>query len=119
MPEIVEKHQLAGLDAQDRGFNRVVELDRTEGTYRAVLRYETVQIAVDGCTTEAEALRELVRRLHAHGYAQLRSQMSFRGTVYCGSREPWIEYPDPDRPDGAPGGLVARLLGWFRRRKEN
>jgi len=119
MPEIVEKHQLAGLDAQDRGFNRVVEVDRDGGAYRAVLRYETVQIGVDGCTTEAEALLKLVRQLHAHGYAQLRSQMSFRGNAYCGSREPWIEYPDPERPDGAPGGLVARLLGWFRRRKEN
>lgn len=118
MPEIIEKHQLAGLDAQDRGFNRVVELARMGGTYRAVLRYETVQVAADGCATEAEALQALVRQLHAQGYAQLRSQMSFRGSAYCGSREPWIEYPDPERPAGNPGGLVARLLGWFRRHQE-
>ena len=118
MPDVVEKHQLAGLDAQERGFNRVVELDRNGGTYRAILRYETVQIDADGCATEAEALQELIRRLHDRGYAQLRSQMSFRGTTYCGSREPWIEYPDPERPAWATGGFVAWLLGWLRRYKE-
>ena len=118
MRDIVEKHQLAGLDAQERGFNRVVELDRNEGTYRAVLRYETVQIAAEDCTTEAEALQALVRQLHARGYAQLRSQMSFRGGTYCGSREPWIEYPDPERPVGTSGGFLSRLMGWFRRREE-
>lgn len=118
MPDVVEKHQLAGLDAQERGFNRMVELDHNGGTYRAILRYETVQVAADGCATEAEALQELIRQLHAHGYAQLRSQMSFRGNTYCGSREPWIEYPDPERPAGVSGGVVSRLLGWFRLRKE-
>lgn len=118
MPDVVEKHQLAGLDAQERGFNRMVELDRNGGTYRAILRYETVRVAADGCPTEAEALQELIRQLHAHGYAQLRSQMSFRGNTYCGSREPWIEYPDPERPAGKQGGFMARLLDWFRRRKE-
>ncbi len=118
MPDIVEKHQLAGLDAQDRGFNRVVELDRTGGSYRAVLRYEAVQVVAEGCPTEAEALQALVRQLHGRGYAQLRSQMSFRGSTYCGSREPWIEYPDPERPSGTAHSFLSRLLGWFRRRGE-
>ena len=118
MGDIVEKHQLAGLDSQERGFNRVVELDRVGGAYRAVLRYESVQIVTGGCTTAAEALHALIGQLHAHGYAQLRSQMSFRGTAYCGSREPWVEYPDPERRAGEPAGFAARLLEWFRRHKE-
>ncbi len=115
MADCIEKHLLAGLDARERGFSRVVELERAGTAYRAVLRYETAQIATDGHATEVVALQELIRQLHAYGYAQLRSQLSFRGNTYFGSREPWIEYPDPERPPGQSAGLIKRLVGWFSR----
>ncbi len=110
----VEKHQLAGLDEQARGFSRVVEVERAGTAYRATLRYEQTRITVDGHETETAALHGLVRHLHGQGYAQLRSQLSFRGDVYFGTREPWVEYPDPARPANL-GGLFARLSGWLRR----
>jgi hypothetical protein len=109
--DCVEKHQLAGLDERARGFNRVVEVERAGTIYRATMRYEQTRMTVDGHETETAALHGLVRHLHAHGYAQLRSQLSFRGADYLGSREPWIEYPDPTQPTN----LFARLFGWLRR----
>ena len=108
---IVEKHQLAGLDEHARGFNRVVEVCRIEQTYRAVLQYEARHFAVDDGESAQAALQLLIRRLHIAGFSQLRSQMSFRGTDYRGSGEPWIEYPDPVQP----AGLFSRLFGWLRR----
>jgi hypothetical protein len=115
MADCIEKHQLAGLDARERGFSREVELERVGTAYRAVLRYETAQITSDGHATEVVALQELIRQLHACGYAQLRSQLSFRGSTYYGTREPWIEYPDPDRATGPQSGILSRLIGLFRR----
>ncbi|MBI4401834.1 MAG: hypothetical protein HY581_09410 [Nitrospirae bacterium] len=103
--EVIEKHQLAGLDERERGFNRLVELDRCEGGYRAALRYEAAVVRTEGCETAADALSELIRLLQAQGYTQLRSQLSFRGNVYLGSQEAWIEYPDPERPPEPSGGL--------------
>ena len=94
--DIVEKHQLAGLDEHERGFNRVVELERDGGLCRAVLRYETTILVTDGCTTHADALVELIRLLHTRGFRQLRSQLSFQENIYFGNREPWIESSDPN-----------------------
>ncbi len=113
MPDdCVEKHQLAGFDERARGFNRVVEVWRTGGAYRAILRYEATQVATEGGASGQAALQTLIRQLHTGGFTQLRSQMSFRGTEYLGTREPWIEYPDP-APPGL-GGLLARWFGWLR-----
>lgn len=109
----VEKHQLAGLDDRERGFNRIVEVARIGPAYRAVLMYETSQIITEGQETETAALQELIRQLHARGYTQLRSQLSFRGSSYFGSTEPWIEYSDPARPERR-RGFWSRLVGWFR-----
>ena len=111
----VEKHQLAGWDARERGSNRIVELECLGMTYHAVLRYEDGRVVTEGQLTEAAALRALVRQLHALGYTQLRSQLSFRGATYFGSKEPWIEYPDPERLSEQSAGLLGRLLGWLRR----
>lgn len=109
--EVMEKYQLAGLDERGRGFSRLVELERSEGAYRASLRYESNTVVSDGCVTNAAALHELIRTLQARGYAQLRSRLSFNGGTYLGSQEPWIEYPDPERPPDPPD----RLFGWVRR----
>jgi hypothetical protein len=108
----MEKHQLAGLDGRARGFNRLVELDRTESGYLAVFRHETDRFATDCCPTSSDALQELIKLLHARGYSQLRTQQSYRSGTYLGSQEPWIEYPDPAQPAEPLKGL----LGWLCRR---
>lgn len=113
--DIVEKHQLAGLDEHERGFNRVVELERDGDMCRAALRYETTLLVTGGYATHADALVELIRLLHTRGFRQLRSQLSFRENSYFGNREPWIEYPDPERSVRSPGSIWARLFGWLRR----
>ncbi|MSQ77131.1 MAG: hypothetical protein EXR97_01575 [Nitrospiraceae bacterium] len=112
--DIVEKHQLAGLDEHERGFNRVVELERDGGMCRAMLRYETTFLVTDSRATQADALVELILLLHTRGFRQLRSQLSFRENTYCGNQEPWIEYPDPEFSVRPPDGIIARLFGWLR-----
>jgi len=107
----IEKHQLAGLDARARGFTRLAEVAQSEETYRASLRYETTIVVTNGKETKPAALQELIRLLQTRGYTQLRSQLSFNGNTYLGSQEPWIEYPDPERPPEPAWGL----FGWFRR----
>lgn len=92
----------------------MVELERTDGACRATLRYETTLVVTNGCETASAALTELIRLLHARGFQQLRSQLSFRENTYFGNREPWIEHPDPERSVQSPGGIVARLFGWLR-----
>lgn len=107
--EVVEKHQLAGLDERERGFNRQVEIAQREGAYLASFRYETTLVATDLQGAPAAALAELVRLLHERGYQQLRSRLSFRGGTYLGSQEEWIEYPAPERPGGFWKGLIERV----------
>ncbi|TAJ24453.1 MAG: hypothetical protein EPO64_09510 [Nitrospirae bacterium] len=96
--EVVEKHQLAGMDERERGFNRPVEIERLDEGYRASLRYETTIIVTDPCATQAAALGEVIRSLHGRGYTQLRSQLSFTDGAYRGNQEPWIGHPDPEQP---------------------
>ena len=110
----VEKHQLAGFDDRVRGFNRVVEIEQAGAGYRAILRYEQTVITADGHESGAAALNGLIQRLHSQGYAQLRSQMSFQGSTYLGTREPWIEYPDPNQPSLL-SRLLSKLFGWTSR----
>lgn len=110
--DVVEKHQLAGVDERERGFNRPVEIDRVEDGYRASLRYETTLILTDPCTTQAAALAEVIKSLHGRGYTQLRSQLSFAAGTYRGSQEPWVEHPGPEQPPVPHAGL----FGWLLRR---
>ncbi|MBW8065001.1 MAG: hypothetical protein FVQ04_03865 [Nitrospira sp.] len=113
--DLVEKHQLGGLDSRGRGFNRVVELEQEGERYRALFRYEAGTLATDGCESIARALADLVNVLHANGFTQLRSQLSSRGGAYLGSREPWIEYPDPERSCEARTSRFAKMVGGLSR----
>jgi hypothetical protein len=109
MGDSLDKHQLAGLDARERGFSRPVVFVQVEEGYRAILRYETVLCEAGPHPTQDEALHVLIQTLHSDGYRQLRTQMSFRGGVYLGSQELWVEYPDP-APEPEPLGFMARLM---------
>ncbi|GMV49349.1 MAG: hypothetical protein NBKEAIPA_01328 [Nitrospirae bacterium] len=108
-----EKHQLAGFDDRARGFNRPVEFLRTAAGYQALWRYEATRIESAEATTPAEALQHLINHLQREGFTQLRSQQCYRGGVYLGSQEPWIEYPD--LPPPAEVGLLGLIKKWFGR----
>lgn len=109
----LDKHQLAGFDASERGFSRPVEFDREGDHYRAILRYEAIRVTTDLHPTQDQALTVLIQTLHHQGYRQLRTQKSFRNGAYLGSQEPWVEYPDP-QPEAQPEGLLEKIKGWFR-----
>lgn len=115
MPESsgLDRHRLAGLDNRARGFNRPVEFELGGDGYRAILRYETTRVTTAPCTSPEEALQVLIKTLHAEGYRRLRTQVSVRRGVYLGSREQWVEYPDP-HPEPGSKGLLARIAGWLR-----
>ncbi len=106
-----EKHQLAGVDDRERGFNRVVHVDCQNDSYRAAFYYEKTWVRGESANTTAAALDVLVEAIQAKGYTQLRSRLSFRGEKDLGSQEPWIEYPDPERPSRG----FRRLWGALRR----
>lgn len=112
----LDKHQLAGLDNRERGFSRPVEFERVGEGYRAILRYETVRVTTETCPTQDEALTSLIHTLHAQGYRQLKTQMSFRNGVYLGSQELWMEYPDPQQTEPERPGFFDRIRNWFRPR---
>jgi len=114
-----EKHQLAGLDARERGFSRPVMFEQAAGGYQAILRYETVRVVTAAYDTPRAALEELIRILHEQGYSQLRSQLSVREGAYLGSQEPWIEYPDAARAMEQEGGWLKRLFRSFLRQSED
>jgi hypothetical protein len=112
-----EKHQLAGVDARERGFSRPVVFVQADEGYQAILRYETTRVVTTAQDTPGAALEELIRALQGQGYSQLRSQLSVREGAYLGSQEPWIEYPDPSRvtePE-TPDGLIGKFFSWFSR----
>ena len=115
--EVVERHQVAGLDEKERGFNRQIDVERIDGGYRAVLRYEQTLVETTACETSVQTVDELVRMLRERGYTQLRSRLNFQGAAYLGTQEPWIEYPDPNAsPDyeaGIPAEQLARRTGWI------
>ena len=106
-----EKHQLAGFDARERGFNRPVEFSRTASGYQATLRYETTHIVTPEAPSTAEALQHLIALLQAQGYTQLRSQQSYRDGIYLGSQELWVDYPD--RQAAPEVGLLGLLKKWL------
>ena len=109
----LDKHQLAGLDARERGFSRPVSLVQVGEGYRAILRYETILIETEPHATQDDALRRLIHTLQTDGYRQLRTQVSFRSGSYLGSQELWVEYPDPV-VEPEPPGFMTKLLSWFR-----
>jgi hypothetical protein len=117
MPDIVEKHQVAGLDEKERGFNRQIDVERSEGSYRAILRYEQTLVETAACETPGQTVDELVRLLRDRGYTQLRSRLNFKGAAYLGTQEPWIEYPDPEAPaessEATAHEQLARRTGWI------
>ena len=109
----LDKHQLAGFDARERGFSRPVEFERTGVHYRAILRYETVRVTTDPHPTQDHALTVLIQTLHRQGYRQLRTQKSFHNGTYLGSQELWVEYPDP-QPEVQSKGLLGKIMSWIR-----
>jgi len=119
MSDVVEKHQVAGLDEKERGFNRQIDVERINEGYRAVLRYEQTLVETAACETCMQTVDELVRMLRERGYTQLRSRLNFKGAAYLGTQEPWIEYPDPNAPaeslEGTTHEQLARRTGWIGR----
>jgi hypothetical protein len=117
--EIVERYQISGLDERERGFSRLMDIERVDGDYHAVLRYEKTIVETEGCDTSDAALSRLISLLHERGFSQLRSRLNFHGAAYLGSQQPWIEYPDPSRPmEDEPGAIIeqlARRTGWIGR----
>lgn len=111
-PAPQDAYQLAGLDARERGFSRTVEVTPEDRRYRAALRYEATRVVTEPAENHEAALRLLIEALHRQGYRQLKTQVSFRSGTYVGSRESWVEYPDP--PQSATG-LVAAIRQWFQR----
>jgi hypothetical protein len=119
MAVTVEKYQVAGLDDRERGFNRMTDLEQSDGSYQATFRYETTMICTDPCPTIPEALEQLIRLLHERGYRQLRSRLSFRVQTYLGSQELWTEHPDPPPVAGSHGRwrkLLRNVTAWFENR---
>ncbi|MES4786598.1 MAG: hypothetical protein C4294_13090, partial [Nitrospiraceae bacterium] len=80
-----------------------------------MLRYESMLVRTRSCETSSAAINALIGTLKARGYTQLRSRLNFRGSTYLGSQEPWMEYADPDRPQGEQGVTeqLARRSGWI------
>ena len=115
MPDgTIETHQLAGLDARERGFNRPVECEALSAGFRVVLRYESERVTAEHPASIETALRELVNVLQDQGYRQLRSQLSFKDGAYLGSQEPWVEYPDPPPTTVPAHGLMEWVRNWFK-----
>ena len=108
-------YQLAGLDPRERGFSRPVEVREDDQRYRASLRYEATRIVTAPGDTQEAALQLLVATLHEQGYRQLKTQITFRSGTYLGSRESWVEYPDPPLARRRGAGLVAAIRNWFHR----
>jgi hypothetical protein len=113
--QVQEKHQLAGVDARERGFSRPIVFEQADGGYQAFLRYETTCVVTTAYNTPGAALKELIHTLQGQGYSQLRSQLSVREGTYLGSQEPWIDYPDPARQPETPDGLIGKFFSWFSR----
>ena len=110
-----DTYQVAGLDPRERGFSRPVIMTQDDRCYRASLRYETAQVITAPAATQNAALHLLIATLHAQGYRQLKTQISFQNGSYLGSREPWIEYADP--PPARGRRFFSTIRGWFHRDK--
>jgi|CXWL01.1.fsa_nt_gi hypothetical protein len=118
--QIVEKHQISGVDDQCRGFSRSAELECQESRYLATFRYETVVLDTETYSTPQEALNALIETLTTRGYRQLKSRLSFRGSEYFGSQELWVDYVDSIDSEGesvieTPTEQRAWRSGWIER----
>ena len=114
--QVIEKYQIAGLDERLRGFSRLLEMEGLGDRCRAVFRYETTLVETPECETSRQALDEAARLLRERGYRQLRVRLDFRGDTYLGTREPWVDYPDPEGSDSTHGVVteqLARRSGWI------
>ncbi len=114
----LDRYQLAGLDPRERGFSRPVHCDQTGEQFRAVLRYESDRVATGTFPTPDMALLNLIQMLQALGYRQLKTQVSFRDGLYLGSRELWVEYPDPVHAEAGQRGILKRIVEWFQPRAQ-
>ncbi|MFO0773807.1 MAG: hypothetical protein U0172_03970 [Nitrospiraceae bacterium] len=109
------RYQLAGVDARERGFSRPVQIREQPEGLCALLQYESTRACSAPAATADEALLRLVADLHAQGYRQLKTQLTFRDGEYLGSRELWVEYPDPVEAPAEIGlwaWLLRRLQAW-------
>ena len=110
-----ERYQLAGLDARERGFSRPVDVMQEGTRYRASLRYETTGIVTEPTESQTAALQLLIHILQGQGYRLLKTQLSFQHGMYLGSREAWVEYPDPSPVPQRGVRLFAAIRNWFHR----
>ena len=110
-----DTYQLAGLDPRERGFCRPVEVSQEDQQYHASLRYEAALVVTEPADTQEAALQLLIATLHRQGYRQLKTQLSFRRGPYLGSRDSWVEHPDPPLAAKRGAGLVAAIRNWFHR----
>ncbi|MCZ6801600.1 MAG: hypothetical protein O7F12_14050 [Nitrospirae bacterium] len=90
-------YQITGLDDQERGFSRQVEVSEEAGKYLALFRYEKIRVEMAGDETESATIEALIHQLHQQGYTQLQTRLQFQGETYLGTQEFWTEYPDPIR----------------------
>jgi hypothetical protein len=110
-----DTYQLAGVDPRERGFSRPLDVRQEAQRYRASLRYEATHVVTEPADTQEAALHLLIVALHGQGYRQLKTQISFRRGTYLGSRESWVEYPDPPLAGRRGAGLLAAIRNWFHR----
>lgn len=119
MADSVEKYQVSGLDERERGFNRLVEVERINERYRARFQYETTMLLTEARDSTGSALLDLIRLLQGRGYTQLRSQLSFRGDTYLGTVEGWLEHPDSPTAEHRGAGALRRvwskMTAWLTR----
>jgi hypothetical protein len=88
----IEIHQIEGLDEHLRGFNRHVDILRSDEGYLSNFSYEGTFLSGGPKSTIRESLNDLVRRLRESGYSRLRSRINFRGKRYLAEAEPWVNY---------------------------
>ncbi len=116
---MINVYQITGVDERERGFNRQAQVIMKKSVYLARLRYEALQLEGEPVETEGEALQNLIQRLQARGYTQLRSQQIFQGDQYLGNQERWVDYSDHELPDMETDSWFRRLRQVLRIKKSN
>ncbi|WP_455377689.1 hypothetical protein [Petrachloros mirabilis] len=92
---LIEKHQIEGVDPSDRYFNRAILVNRTPSGYAAKVTYEALSVEGQSHPTISASVKELIEKLQALGFKNLRTRTNFKGTKYLAEKETWIEYQDP------------------------